>query len=281
MSDAVFSASIVAALDRFTVPALPSGFAERLLARLESGVFPIEALDILPPLRRPMAPRRWLRPGRLFISVALLGVASATAAASGAFGDPIYVPVVSEALARADIVALPVKPAAKPKPKVVVEKAPALVEKKAEITGPAAVRALYKRLRADDAFRALPPHERAAVARKELSEMLRAGTVKPDEIRVAMREMREERLAKQPISDNAPKPQVRNRLPVPPEVAAQRRAAIEAMPAEDKQELIELRRQLREASLEERPAIRRKIREILRDARDNSMPAEGEPEPAR
>ena len=283
MSEAAFPAHIAAALDRLTVPALPSGFAERLLARIAAGALPAEAIGDLPPLPAPRraitGARRWLRPGRIVVGVMLVGITTATAAASGVFGEPVYVPVVSEALAKVDLVAIPKQ---KPVRKVAPPVAQTAVKEQAAVTGTEAVHQLYDRLRADKQFRALPPRERAVVARKELDAMLRAGTIKPGEIRQALYEMREERLEKARLSGTGaieakPKPK-RN---IPPEVIAERRAAIQALPQEDKRRLLELRRALRVAPPAERPAIRREIREILRKAEENAPQAEGNAEPTR
>lgn len=296
MSDAVFPASVAAALDRLTVPSLPSGFAERLLARIESGDLPLETPTELPQLRRPVALRRWLRPGRVALGIAAFGITSATAAASGVFGDPVYVPVVSEALAKADIVQLPVKAPPAQKPKVVAEPALPKGETKPEETGTAAVRELYTRLRADKEFRQLPPRERTAIARAELEDMLRSGTIKAEDIRAAMRELNQERRQKEIARREKVAERVeRYRKAGPQEQAEMRKeqrlrnaetrqdikTAFDALPADDKQRLFELRRALRTAPPEERPAIRREIREILKNSPAAPMPDEGNPEPAR
>jgi hypothetical protein len=289
VTDAVFPSHITSALDRLTVPSLPAGFAERLLARIAAGDLPAEGLSetpSLPAARRPVTTaRRWFRPGRILVGAGLLGIATATAAASGVFGEPVYVPLVSEALAKAEIVPVPAKPALAKKEKpaakpVVAEKEPA--------KGSEAVHQLYERLRSDKEFRSLPQPERAAIAREELQAMLHDGTIKPEDIRQAMRELRAARVAKaQALREAAGRsdPAQQNKAPpqrkVPPEVVAKRRAAVEAMPREERRRLFELRRALRTAPPMERPAIRREIRAILQDAQENLPPAEGNAEPLR
>lgn len=287
MTDAAFPDHISAALNRLTVPRLPAGFADRLVARIEAGDLPVEGLSDLPPLPMPRLPvagvRRWLKPRRVIAGAVLLGLATATAAASGAFGEPVYVPVVSEALAKADVVELPVaSPAAR------VSKPVVQPPDKAAVTGPAAVHQLYERLRSDPEYRALPREERVAVARKELMAMLRDGTIKPGEIRQARREMREQYLAKAAARQEAvaqgkpaPKAGALPKKPVSPEIIAQRRAAIQAMSQQEKRRLFELRRALRTAPLAERPAIHREIRALLQKAQENAPPVEGNANPAR
>jgi parvulin-like peptidyl-prolyl isomerase len=281
MSDAPFPAPVAAALNQLTVPSLPNGFAERLLQRLEAGDLPIEAVGELPTLRRTAAMRKWRRSGIVAIGLVAMGVTSATAAASGFFGKPVYVPVVSEVLAKADIVKLPAKSVMAPKPKTVSKPAPDNAELKSEVTGVEAVRQMYQRLRADKEFRALPQRERAEIAREELAALLRAGTIKPEDIGTAMRAMRQDQLAKQVEKTSNGEQQQHRKRQVPPEVVAKRRAAIATLPVEDKLRLLELRRQLRDAPPAERPAIRREIREILQRAVEKGLPAEGNPEPAR
>lgn len=303
MSEAAFPPHISTALDRLTVPPLPTGFADRLVVRIAADDFPAEAISEMPPLRAPRrqlaSARRWLRPGRVMAGVALLGLTTATAAASGVFGDPVYVPVVSEVLDKANVVEMPVsiapvpaKPATAPPPQTNVA-----------AKGTEAVRQLYERLRADEEFRALPPRERAAVARAELNEMLRAGTIKPGDIRDVMAEAKaarsqqeQQRIAREIARlKEAAERRERYRNAGPDEKAAMReeqrlrnaqtqdniRAAYDALPAADQQRLRELREMVRVASPAERPAIRREIRKILRKADQNVPAAEGNPDSPR
>lgn len=125
--------------------------------------------------------------------VAAFGIATATAAASGFFGAPVYVPVVSDALAKAKLVELPQKDFPKPKAKPAVvskEMVPAKPETELTPNGRQAVRALYQRLRTDPEFRALPRQERLAIARQEIETMLEKGEVTLPELRRALAEHR-------------------------------------------------------------------------------------------
>jgi hypothetical protein len=104
------------ALDRYDVPPLSPGFADRLVAKALAG----EAADALPPITAPRRGRRgvWARGRRVVIGVAAFSLMSAAAAATGVFGDAAKdVPVIGPLIA---IVAPAPKPkaiiAAKPKP---------------------------------------------------------------------------------------------------------------------------------------------------------------------
>ncbi len=72
-------------LDMFTVPGLPPGFAERLVAAAQMET---SAAPPLPPLRRPLA-RRWLSGGITGLGALAVGMISISAAAMGYLGEPI------------------------------------------------------------------------------------------------------------------------------------------------------------------------------------------------
>ncbi len=287
MNDAVFPAPVAAAMDRLTVPPLPAGFRDRLLARAG------EAQASLPPL--PAARKRtgwgsgWRRSGWIIGSAASLGLATATAAASGAFGDPVYVPVVSETLATAKLVELPGRAVAKPAPekvtppaKIVVKAVPTVSAPEPEVAalkGKQAVRDLYKRLRTDPEYQALSRPERVALARQELRTMLAEGRVTMPELQQMLRQSRanreikaaegarpslRERTLAQAVGDtpqSAPGEATSRKRPDPAQMEA-RRNAFQQLPPEQKARVRELREQLRTATPEEKPAIRRELRGI-------------------
>ena len=119
MSEPAFPPNVSAALDRLTVPPLPQGFGNRLIARIEAGDLPHVATDVAQHLsspRRRFGGSGWRRSGGIVAIAATFSLATATAAASGFFGEPIYVPVVSDALAKADLVELPKREQIAPKP---------------------------------------------------------------------------------------------------------------------------------------------------------------------
>ncbi len=72
------------------------------------------------PSSRPRRASPWRRTGRIIGIVGTFSLATATAAAAGFFGDPVYVPGVSEALVEAKIVETPA-PIAKPKVRILAE----------------------------------------------------------------------------------------------------------------------------------------------------------------
>jgi hypothetical protein len=317
MSEPAFPPKVAAALNRLTVPPLPGGFADRLAARVEAGDLPAVADRSLPPLptpRRRFGSGGWRRSARIVGVVSAFGLATATAAASGAFGDPVYVPVVSETLAKADLVPLPQK-AEKPKP-VAPSAQPKMaageaVKAAAPPTGKAAVHDLYQKLRADPEFKALPKRERIARTQAEIRQMLRNGTMTRPELREALGEIRNQQKpqirakidaeVQRRIDNGTLRPEVAEKIketrakidaaaqnrPVPtPEQRAQRREAIRQMPADQQARLRELRQQLRTAPPAEKPAIRRQIREIWQSMgglppEKMEYPSEGNPEPVR
>jgi hypothetical protein len=317
MSEPAFPPNIAAALNRLTVPPLPDGFADRLAARVEAGDLPALTDRSPPPLpspRRRFDSGGWRRTARVVGVASAFGLATATAAASGFFGKPVYVPVVSETLAKADLVALP-KRAETPKPAVPrkePEAAASQTEKPvAASTGKAAVHELYAKLRTDPGFKALPRRERIMQARQEIRQMLRDGTMTRPELREAIGEIR---AAQKPqvrakidaevqrrIDNGTLRPEVAEKIkdarakidaaaqnrPAPtPEQRAQRREAFRRMPADQQARLRELRQQLRTAPPAEKPAIRRQIREIWQSmgglpSEKNEDPGEGNAEAVR
>lgn len=102
-------------LDRYNVPPLSAGFADRVIAKALSE----EAVAPLPPVTEPRRPSRtvWARGRRVVIGAAAFSLMSAAAAATGVFGDAAKnVPVIGPLIA---IVAPAPKPKAivAPKPK--------------------------------------------------------------------------------------------------------------------------------------------------------------------
>jgi hypothetical protein len=302
MIDAGFPSSVAKALDRLTVPSLPAGFSDRLLARIAAGDLPAEAEAApLPAMRKPRrSTRGWVRSGRIIGSVALFGLATATAAASGFFGQPVYVPVVSDALAQAKLVELP-QPKPKPpvaKPATAKVEAVVEAEPKAPLTGKAAVHDLLDQLQKDKSYAALPPHKRIAIARQEAAKLIRSGTVTRPEMLTALVEMRQELRPEIKAKVDAevqrrrdagllpPKPKTLPR--VAQKTPEERRQAWQQLDPADRARIRELNQQLRMAPPEERPAIRREIRSVLQAARAGAAPQEkkapeneGNPEPPR
>ena len=200
MTEVNFPPHIRAALDRYCVPDLPLGFADRLLARADSDQAPVApALSILRP--RKTLGSRWRRSGIVVGSVGLFGMVTAAAAATGFFGEPVYVPVVSEALAQANFA--PVAPKrvkiAKPKEaKAVAEKKASssptsLPDVKAERIAEARnqIRAMWR----DPEFRRLPKQQRRAEAKAALRKAMAQGDFNQDELIQTLRDLRAERRA--------------------------------------------------------------------------------------
>jgi hypothetical protein len=191
MADSAFTPEMQAALDRYAVPPLPPGFSDRLIARIAGGdTTETLAITELPARRRPSSP--WRRTGGIIGSIAILSLATATAAAAGVFGDPVYLPGISEALVQVKIVDAP-QPKAKPKPAMVAQK-PASDEilPSAPVDTPKGSAAVVSRLgemRDDPRYANLTPKQKFAVAGREVRNMVRSGEVTREEARTAVREL--------------------------------------------------------------------------------------------
>ncbi|MEP7349137.1 MAG: hypothetical protein ABI668_04195 [Sphingorhabdus sp.] len=195
MADPEFSPEVCKALDSYIVPALPAGFADRLLARIEAGdtatVTP--AASFASRFRRKGASgsNAWRRSGRILGAVAFLSLATATAAAAGLFGDPVYMPGISEALAKAELVPLK-QNVVKSEPTALAAKTlpePALAATEPPASGTEAIVSRLSEMRTDPAYSNLTPRERLAIARKEVRTMIRSGEATPQEARAAVREL--------------------------------------------------------------------------------------------
>ena len=284
MTQFAFSLGVEAALNRYTVAALPEGFSDRLMARLEAGgLFEIASTHSapIPPRRTKGFSGPWARSGKILGSTALFGLVTAAAAASGLLGEPIYVPGVSEVLAKAEIitpnqiakaVAKPVQVTNTKKP---VETAVPAVEPP---KGKDAVKALVAQLRDDPEYRALPRKAQIAIARAEAVELVRSGAISGPELREAVREMRAEArpVIKAKIDEVVARRRVENsgsempkRPPAPkaevkPGPDGQNVKSNIATPAATKannDRIRALRERYRNASPEERAVIRQRIRE--------------------
>lgn len=275
MTGAEFPPHIVNALNRLTVPPLPTGFHARLAARLESGALPNDT----PPL--PAVPVRrargssWRRPGRILAVVASFGLATATAAASGVFGDPVYVPVVSDVLAKTKLVTLPKERASTHTPTKAVQtplNANETLTARSTI-GKNAVLELLSGLPDNAEFKALSRRDRAHFARAEIMKLIEAGVVTRADIKAAMAQLQREKTARagentrhdpaalkprQRIdrSSDADKP----RQLLSPAKKQKLRAARDQLSPEQQTELRLLRQKLRAARREDRRAIRAEIR---------------------
>ncbi len=189
MAEPAFSPEIEKALDAYAAPPLPTGFSERLMARIASGDTGFVDAAAYMPLPRARKSSPWRRTSRIIGSVAIFSLATATAAAAGFFGDPVYVPGVSEALVEAKIVDAP-KPVATPKVRTVAEAKPVKpVMAQPQATGSAAIVNRVTDLRNDPAFAKLTPRERLAVTGKEVRQMVSSGEATRQDVRTAVREL--------------------------------------------------------------------------------------------
>jgi len=192
MTEPAFSPEMEKALNSYAVPPAPSGFSDRLMARIASGDTgtAATALPELPARRRTPSP--WRRTSRIVGSVALFSLATATAAAAGVFGHPVYLPGITEALVKAEIVDAPA-PAPKPLPVRVaaqsMEPDVATPVQTEAAQGSAAVISRLTELREDPRFAELTPKQKLAVAGREVRTMVRSGEITRQEARTAVRDM--------------------------------------------------------------------------------------------
>lgn len=256
MADPAFTPEMTKALDSYAVPALPAGFSDRLMARIASGDAGQAATMVAAPSarKRPVSP--WRRTSRIIGSVALFSLATATAAAAGVFGEPVYLPGISEALVQAKIVEEP-KPKAKAKPAIIAGNAvPATQISNPAASQPKGSEAVVSRLtemRDDPRYANLTPRQKFVVAGREVRSMVRSGEVTREEARTAVRELAKD---------------------ADPETKAAVRQAI----ADRRQKRLERRERLKNATPEERTAFRQALRE-RRDEVRSDAPAEPAIEP--
>lgn len=192
MAEPAFSPETEKALNAYSVPPVPSGFSDRLMARIASGdTDAVDGAITLPATRRRFG-SPWRRTSRIVGSVTIVSLMTATAAAAGIFGDPVYLPGISEALVEAKIVEAPA-PIAKSKVRMVAETRTAVESKTAaampSATGSTAIVNRVTELRNDPAYASLTPRQRMAVAGKEVRQMVRSGEASRQDVRTAVREL--------------------------------------------------------------------------------------------
>ena len=246
MTEAAFSPDMEKALDAYFVPPVPAGLSDRLMARIASGdTGPVDTATPLPlPSRRTGSP--WRRTSRIVGSVALFSLATATAAAAGVFGRPVYVPGVSEALIEAKIVEAPA-PAIKPKVRMVAEPkavTPPTVLQPA--TGSAAIVSRVSELQSDPEYTKLPPRERLKIAGKEVRQLVRSGEASRQDVRAAVRELAK---GAEPATREAWRKAAAERR----ENRLDRREALRNATPEERAEMLQALRERRQARLNEAP----------------------------
>ncbi len=240
MTEAAFSPEMEKALDAYVVPPMPAGFSDRLMARIATAdTGPVDTATPLPmPSRRTASP--WRRTSRIVGSIALVSLATATAAAAGVFGNPVYVPGVSEALIEAKIVEAPA-PAIKPQIRIVAE--PQAVDPTPappHTTDSAAIVSRVSELRSDPEYTKLPPRERLRVAGKEVRQMIRSGEASRQDVRAAVRELAED-------ADPATKEAWRQAAADRREKRLERREALRNATPEERAEMLQAFRERRQA----------------------------------
>jgi hypothetical protein len=247
MAEPSFSPEIEKALDAYVVPPTPQGFSDRLMARIASGDNIVNVAGIALPSSRTRRASPWRRTGRIIGIVGTFSLATATAAAAGFFGDPVYVPGVSEALVEAKIVEAPA-PVTKPKVRILAEAKPveAVVAAQPPATGSTAVVNRVTDLRNDPEFAKLTPRERLVVARKEVRQMVRSGEASQQDVRAAVREIAQD-------ADPATKEAWRKAVVERRERRRERREALRNATPEERAAILQALRERRQALQTETP----------------------------
>lgn len=255
MTEPAFSPNVSKALDSYIVPPVPSGFSDRLMARITAGDTG-EAVAVAPvPTKKRRSNSPWRRTSRIVGAVAMFSLATATAAAAGIFGEPVYMPGITEALVEAKIVETK-RPVAKPAVRAVAVPPafePAAPRALAATAGSGAIVSRVQELRNDPEFAKLAPREKIRVAGKEVRQMVKSGEASRQDVRAAVRELAQD-------ADPATK-------------EAWRKAA-----ANRREQRQERREALRNATPEERAAMRERLRE-RRAARLQQTGVEADPAP--
>lgn len=190
MAEPAFSPEMEKALNGYAVPPIPTGFSDRLMARITSGDTAANTAAVGLPVSRLRRASPWRRTSRIIGSVAIFSLATATAAAAGFFGEPVYLPGISEVLVEAKIVEAP-KPLVTPKVRMIAETkmAEPPLATQPPATGSAAIVGRVTELRGDPEFANLTPRQRMAVTRKEVRQMVQSGEANRQDVRTAVREL--------------------------------------------------------------------------------------------
>jgi polyhydroxyalkanoate synthesis regulator phasin len=195
-----FPAAVREALAHYDVPPLPDGFSDRLIERIANeniGKIKTPASSPASWLRNSSGQRigPWGRSGKILTTVAAFSLATATAAATGVFGEPAYVPVISQVLASAKLINDPRQSKLPPIPKkpvlpAVRAKAAVVLEyPQVQDSGTQAAVDRVRSLKDDPEFQAMPLRERLAAARAAVLSMVQSGEVTPQEARDAVRNL--------------------------------------------------------------------------------------------
>ena len=246
MTEPAFSPEIENALDAYAVPPMPRGFSDQVMARIASGDTGAIDTAVPPPALRRRIASPWQRTSRIVGSVALFSLATATAAAAGVFGRPVYVPGVSEALVEAKIVEAPA-PVPKPEVRMIAEpKAIAPAAAPPLATGSAAIVSRVTELRADPEYAKLPPRERPKIVGKEVRQMVSSGEASRQDVRAAVRDLAQD-------ADPATKEAWLKTAADRRERRLERRNALRNATPEERAAMIEAMRERRQALQNETP----------------------------
>ncbi|MGB5723568.1 MAG: hypothetical protein WBM39_04065 [Parasphingorhabdus sp.] len=237
---ATFSTAMQAALDRYDVPALPDGFADRLTARATA-----EAM-----VERKAAPRQrtsspWRRASRIIGSIGAVGFLSATAAAMGAFGDPLEIPIISEVAREFNLVeeSTAVRHAIVATSKAVASPPNEIIKEPTMVEADDKARQTLNGIVEHPRFDGLAPRQKRVILRRASQRLVRSGEASRENVKSALLDIRKERSAVNQASrpqsnaiDNILKRRIQNATPEQREILQDR---IKALPANRQQVVVE------------------------------------------
>jgi polyhydroxyalkanoate synthesis regulator phasin len=253
-------------LDHYSVPPLPDGFSDRLILRIAGeGNGHESSLLHIPRNRSARWFGPWARSSKILTTITALSLVTATAAAAGVFGEPTYIPLISQVLASSKLVDDPRELKFPPKHKQTERPATAMNavsdhELHAPANGTQALAVRIQNLREDPAFMSLPPRERLATARAAIQKMVLAGEATPQEAREVVRNLIKNADPAMKIQwRDATKERLRMRQAIRQPIAERASSEINKPAAQDKSIQTQpdtLRDRLRDSSPEQRAALR-------------------------
>jgi hypothetical protein len=267
-----FSPAMQAALDRYDVPNLSDGFADRLVARAMA-----EAAVERKAVPRKRANSPWKRIGQTIASIGMVGFLSATAAAMGAFGEPVEVPLISNVAREWNLLEAP---APKVRENVASASNQMAPEKVTEAESSAIVSTAKQTLSTiieHPRFETLSPRQKRVVLRRASRRLVGSGMSNRDDIKSAFQEIRTERLetGKAGTSGNLDRAaRIKRRIEnATPEQKAKIAERLEALP-EERQAAIEERLGLEDLPVE----INAETTEVAENPTGQTAPAANQTE---
>lgn len=271
---ATFSSAMSMALDHFDVPALPDGFANRLVARAKAEA---AVARMATPQRRMSNP--WKRASRIIGSISTVGFLSATAAAMGAFGEPVEIPVISDVVRELNFVheTGPVLRVAAATTEAAVNRTAELV-KDTDTTGTDNVaKQTLERVFEHPRFDGLKSRQKLNIVKREAKRLVGSGTASREDVKSTLIDIRQDRRGFDQTGGTqniAAVSTLKQRIAnATPEQKAKLRDRLEAMPA-DRREAIQEQLGRGDIAADTKPAA-----DVIDMTRPPAIQATDNPEP--